>query len=729
MSLFSWLRGSNGMAGSAEMGGPRRRKASRQPAPRCRPRLEVLEDRLCPSLGFGWAHHAGSAGDPEDGLDVAADSASNVYVTGRFTGTADFAPGITLTSNANGLAAFVAKYSPTGALLWAKSVGGQEGDSILIDGSGNVVVAGFFIGTTVFGAGDPNQTTLTTASSSDIFLAKLDPATGNLLWVRQYGGPNYAGIDADGGHQLVMDRAGNLYLTGDFSGDVAFGPSTLSSDFHLSLNVNGSSLKDGERFTINDGTRSATFEYDNNNSVSTGDIPITFTSQDGFGTIETATAQAINNANASGQTNARAGGEIVTRAVSVGYTPIDPAAPALAIGNGYSAFVAKLAGDTGDVLWAKNNWGPQVDDEHAQSVAVNDTAVYAAARAFHAPSLGVITKFGVDGSGPLWEESLQGANATSEGGVNALGLDSAGNLLAAGVFAGKVDFDPGPGTYSLASARNSSGSSADVFVWKLDANGNFVWAKAMGGKGNEIAFDLAVDGAGSVYTTGYFGDRADFDPGKGTYTLSPAGSADIFVSKLDSNGNFVWAGAMGGATFDSGWAINLDAARNVFVTGTFTGSADFDPTSGTSTLTSAGYRDIFVAKLTQSSPLLAAGGALSGNSPTPVLTPQQITPLLTTALARWQAAGEDTSRPGRIDLRITDLPGATLGLASGHTIWLDDNAAGVGWFVNPAPADNSQFTPRANQAEKESVDLMTVWEWDEFGQFIRDPIAVTVAVS
>jgi hypothetical protein len=74
------------------------------------------------------------------------------------------------------------------------------------------------------------------------------------------------------------------------------------------------------------------------------------------------------------------------------------------------------------------------------------------------------------------------------------------------------------------------------------------------------------------------------------------------------------------------------------------------------------------------------------------LTSAEVQPLLVEAEARWQAAGVDTSILGAIDIRIADLGGTTLGLTSGNTIWLDDNAAGWGWFVDPTPSDDSEFT-------------------------------------
>src|SRR5207237_5891771 len=81
------------------------------------------------------------------------------------------------------------------------------------------------------------------------------------------------------------------------------------------------------------------------------------------------------------------------------------------------------------------------------------------------------------------------------------------------------------------------------------------------------------------------------------------------------------------------------------------------------------------------------------------ITSDQVQPLLAEAEARWQAAGVDTSILGAIDIRIANLGGTTLGLASGNTIWLDDNAAGWGWFVDPTPHNDSEFTSPGDQGE------------------------------
>ncbi len=137
------------------------------------------------------------------------------------------------------------------------------------------------------------------------------------------------------------------------------------------------------------------------------------------------------------------------------------------------------------------------------------------------------------------------------------------------------------------------------------AGQDFVWARQMGGTDSDLGFGVAVDGSGNVYTTGQFTGAADFDPGAGVFSLTSASifddNSDIFVSKLDSAGNFVWALQMGGTGFAAGNDVAVDGSGNVYTTGRFAGSADFDPGAGVFNLTSAGgpgseTPDIFVAK-------------------------------------------------------------------------------------------------------------------------------------
>jgi DNA-binding beta-propeller fold protein YncE len=92
-------------------------------------------------------------------------------------------------------------------------------------------------------------------------------------------------------------------------------------------------------------------------------------------------------------------------------------------------------------------------------------------------------------------------------------------------------------------------------------------------------------------------------------------------------------------------------------------------------------------------------------------------PLLAEATTRWQGGGADPSGLAIFEIRITDLGGTTLGLASGRTIWLDDNAGGWGWFVDPTPGDDSEFATPGDQGEQDRMDLLSVLA-HEFGHLL-----------
>jgi hypothetical protein len=107
------------------------------------------------------------------------------------------------------------------------------------------------------------------------------------------------------------------------------------------------------------------------------------------------------------------------------------------------------------------------------------------------------------------------------------------------------------------------------------------------------------------------------------------------------------------------------------------------------------------------------GGALRATSAAPTtakatLNAKQVQPLLKEALSRWQAAGFDTSVLKNVTIRIADLGGNTLGRTTDGIIWLDDNAAGWGWFVDRTPKNDSEFTRKGNQGEQNRMDLLTV---------------------
>lgn len=276
-------------------------------------------------------------------------------------------------------------------------------------------------------------------------------------------------------------------------------------------------------------------------------------------------------------------------------------------------FISKLDAN-GNFIWAKSLGS--VGGDLGQSIALDATGNVVVVGNFSAtvdfdPGVGTfnLTSNGnadvfilkLDGSGNfVWAGSFGGT--TVDQGIS-IATDLAGNVYATGFFQLTADFDVGPGTFTLASAGTN-----DIFAVKLDAGGNFMWAKSIGAAATDGGNGIAVDASSNVYLTGFFQGTVDFDPGPSTFNLISAGSNDIFVTKLDGSGNFMWAGAMGSVGSDIGNSIAVDASGNVYTTGVFLGSADFDPGVATTTLTSAGSNDIFVSKLNSSGAFVWADG-------------------------------------------------------------------------------------------------------------------------
>ena len=191
-------------------------------------------------------------------------------------------------------------------------------------------------------------------------------------------------------------------------------------------------------------------------------------------------------------------------------------------------------------------------------------------------------------------------------------LDAYGNIYTIGFFIGTVDFDPGPGFFPLVAPSSAS----TLFVQKLNCAGELIWAKAIGGTvfgTTTHGYSLAIDQNQDVCFTGLFRDSTDFDPGIGTYYLTSKGNADIFVAKLDSGGNFLWAKSMGSSLNDWGLSVAIDGNGNVYTTGEFRDTVDFDPGPGTFNLISDGNTDAFIQKL-DSSGIFKWAISIGGNS-------------------------------------------------------------------------------------------------------------------
>jgi gliding motility-associated-like protein len=189
----------------------------------------------------------------------------------------------------------------------------------------------------------------------------------------------------------------------------------------------------------------------------------------------------------------------------------------------------------------------------------------------------------------VWAKTISGPEADL---ANDIKVDSNGDLYVIGRFMNTVDFDPGAGVFNL-----TANGFHDLFVLKLDSDGNFIWAKAAGGTGDEDAISCVIDTDDEICITGYYQTTVDFDPGAGVNNHNVLGLVDIFILKLNSLGDLVWVKTIGGTSNDEGFAIDADNAGNILVGGRFNATVDFDPGAGTSNLVSVGSYDTFVLLL------------------------------------------------------------------------------------------------------------------------------------
>lgn len=472
--------------------------------------------------------------------------------------------GIVITLAAVMVLAFTAG-AADGDFAWAKAMGGPNFDSangMVLDNSGNIYATGHFRSTSDFDPG-PGVFELDAGDGNDVFVAKLDNA-GNLVWAVAMGGS-----DNDAGFGIALDTAGNLYTTGSFRGTADFDPgpgvfelsSPMSSGTFISKLDNSGAFLWAGAFTGPSGNHGRGIAVDDEGSVyTTGDFYV--------------------------------------------YVDFDPGPETFMLnadGSSGDPYVSKLDTD-GNFVWAKALNGTHYADR-ARGITLDDagnvytTGVFGETMDFD-PGPEVFPL-----SAPIWENTYVSkldndgtfiwATEFGQGYGRSVAVDGAGNLYTMGRFSGTADFDPGPGVFEL----TATDPSDDLFISKLDPEGNFVRAVQMGGNGDVEPEGLAVDDAGSVYVTGSFYGTADFDPGPETAALTPVGWArDTFIVKLDPLGNLAWLKHIGGIHESYGSCIVVDPLGNTYTGGVFM-SVDFDPGPGVFELPSAGEGDIFIARL------------------------------------------------------------------------------------------------------------------------------------
>ncbi len=399
----------------------------------------------------------------------------------------------------------------------------------------------------------------------------------NFSWVEGWGGPSY-----DYGNSIATDAGGNVYTTGVFQGTV---------DFDASQAVANLTSAEQDIFITK------TNSYGK----------LLWVKQIGGSTYDATSSIAIDD-----------DGNVYISGLFQGIVDFDPGAGTFTMnenGDGRT-FICKLDTD-GDFIWAKQFGGVA----NATAIAVDaDHNVYATGNfdgiGDFDPGTGVanldgdvtslfVSKFNESGDYVWARHFLRNDVDTLSAYCQSIAVDGDGNVYTTGGFEDTVDFDPGTGVYEL---NPVSPASMDIFISKLDQDGNFVWAKTFGSVDYDRGLSLVLDGDANIYTVGLFSNIVDFDGSSAVSTLTsgfyngPTSwySANLYISKYDTDGNFIWTKGMVGPGEISGTSIALDSDGEIYTAGYFNMTIDLDPGPGVQNVTTTGVNyahDIFAAKL------------------------------------------------------------------------------------------------------------------------------------
>jgi hypothetical protein len=434
---------------------------------------------------FQWAKREGLWAY-DYGYGITTDNEGNVYVAGKYEKNAKFS-GVTLPCQGNH-DIYLAKYSPSGSLIWIRTAGGYSGDyawNVACDGN-YVYIAGEIQGTNALIKFIGSPITLTCKGSNDIFVAKYD-LNGNLIWAKRAGD-----FDYDKALGVTYDASGNVYISGIFTTKAVFGGTTTIY-----------SSGDKDIFVA---------KYDSNGNF----LWVRKAGGTGRDEAKSIRCDAAGNVYTCGmfKNTATFGTQMVT-------------AP-----NGHwDMFLAKYS-TTGTLLWLKTagaNW-----DDVAWSVTMDNTGkIYVAGEFNSTVNFGGIplsTKGSSDifvacynSSGSvLWAKRAGGTQTDRARGI---GCDGS-NIYITGQFGGAASFGP---------YRKTAVDNSDIFMACLDNSGQFTWAAAVGGPadleedlGYESGIAICSEASGNVYATGALLNGGVF----GNIALSPYTRTDVFVTKI-----------------------------------------------------------------------------------------------------------------------------------------------------------------------------------------------------
>lgn len=475
------------------------------------------------------------------------------------------------------------------------ATGSDYGLDLQADAAGNRYIAGTFASSITLGSFNLIPPGTTTGN----FVAKQHP-DGTYEWAIAF--PKYAAPPTDTWKVwIATDPTGNVYTTGRFSGSLTFGDTTL---------VAPGTTTDYSMFITKQAT-DGTYEWAR---IIPKPATGTFTLGGGI------SLDAAGNAYVTGQFSG-----------TVDFDP-DPVQTSDLIATNISSMYILKLDDQGHYAWAKAILPDASDPDNA--AFPNDITTDAAGNVY------TIGTFRVDGAGQYVDfdpgpglfagvpngpserahfiNKLDAAGnhvwtkIVGNGVFNVLVLqaqriivDNDGNVYGSGWFTGNADFDPGPGTVMF---DGGASPNYDAFLLKLDAGGNYVWARQIAGPSSGYIQGMQADGAGNVYLTGTFSGSIDIDPGTDAadvVTLTSPGASSVYLAKWDNAGNYVDAQLMGGAssTAQGTDLIITSAGTAVYLIGYFSGTVDFNNTDAGANPTVSSGTDMFILNLSSSSTL------------------------------------------------------------------------------------------------------------------------------
>lgn len=413
----------------------------------------------------------------------------------------------------------------------AQQIGDGDGitqiGSPFFDGQGNRYVRGGFSRTLNIGAA-----TLTATRDFDLFFAKYD-ADGNALWARKGSGANNAipnRLANEGATVLTVDLSGSVYVGGSFVKSI-----TLDGG----ANAN-KTLTDAGGAGIN--YESFIAKYDANGNL--------LWAKGGSSNSPQNANNLEAGQNAVDQIVVGADGDLYVTGLVSGNRFFGET---ISVGGQSDILLTKISAATGAIMWKQIIGG--TDDDGGLDLKIDGANNLYLIGSFTSPQITFpngatfensksdpedersvntfVAKFDANGAN-LWVKNLD--NADTLGGAQ-IAVNPAGEIFLTGYFYDTAIFDSIVLTESEGTGKDEEASFGG-YIAKMNANGNFIWAKSFGGLGEGIA----LDGTGRIYVTGTFWDSGVFGAGETNQeSLASFGGEDIFVARYDASGGLDWA--------------------------------------------------------------------------------------------------------------------------------------------------------------------------------------------